>query len=71
MPIGNLLILEHRGLEYEKIGSMGYEAKKTEHSGAKHGNGAYWGRKWEAKKESSRTRRKNWRREIREEQSQR
>jgi len=22
---------------------MGYEAKKTEHSGAKHGNGAYWG----------------------------
>ncbi|HON00574.1 MAG TPA: hypothetical protein P5038_18610 [Candidatus Paceibacterota bacterium] len=46
---------------------MGYEAKKTEHAGAKHGNGAYWGYKWEAKKESSRTRRKNWRREIRQE----
>ncbi len=44
---------------------MGYEAKKTEHAGAKHGNGAYWGRKREAKKESSRTRRKNWQREIR------
>jgi hypothetical protein len=41
---------------------MGYQAKKTEHAGAKHGNGAYWGRK----KESSRTRRKNWQREIRE-----
>src|SRR5207253_3723712 len=24
---------------------MGYEAKKTEHAGAKHGSGAYWGRK--------------------------
>jgi hypothetical protein len=46
---------------------MGYEAKKTEHAGAKHGNGALLGRKWEAKKESSRTRRKNWQREIREE----
>ena len=29
---------------------MGYEAKKTEHSGPKRGNGAYWGYKWEAKK---------------------
>jgi hypothetical protein len=47
---------------------MGNEAKKTEHAGAKHGNGAYWGRKWEAKKESSRTRRKNSKREIREAQ---
>ena len=46
---------------------MGYEAKKTEHAGAKHGNGAYWSRKWEAKKESSRTRRRNWQREIRQE----
>jgi hypothetical protein len=46
---------------------MGYEAKKTEHSGPKRGNGAYWGDKWEAKKESSRTRRKNWQREIRDE----
>lgn len=44
---------------------MGYEAKKTEHAGAKHGNGAYWGYKWEAKKESNRIRRENWKREIR------
>ena len=45
---------------------MGYEAKKTEHCGAKHGNGAYWGYKWEAEKESNRVRRENWRREIRD-----
>jgi hypothetical protein len=44
---------------------MGYEAKRTEHCGPKRGNGAYWGRKWEAKKESSRIRRQNWKREIR------
>ena len=44
---------------------MGYEAKKTEHSGPKHGNGAYWGYKWEAKKESNRIRRENAKREIR------
>jgi (p)ppGpp synthase/HD superfamily hydrolase len=46
---------------------MGYEAKKTEHSGAKHGNGAYWGYKCEAKQESNRIRRENWKREIRAE----
>ncbi|MEO8663436.1 MAG: hypothetical protein ABI693_33580 [Bryobacteraceae bacterium] len=45
---------------------MGYEAKKTEHCGAKHGNGAYWGRKWEAKKESNRIRRENAKRDIRD-----
>ena len=28
-------------------------------------NGAYWGYKWEAKKESNRIRRENWKREIR------
>ena len=44
---------------------MGYEAKKTEHSGPKRGNGAYWGYKCEAKKESNRIRRENWKREIR------
>jgi hypothetical protein len=44
---------------------MGYEAKKTERPGAKHGNGAYWGYQWEAKKESNRTRRENWKCEIR------
>ncbi|MCD6150706.1 MAG: Bro-N domain-containing protein [Deltaproteobacteria bacterium] len=36
---------------------MGYEAKKTEHAGSKKGNGAYWGRKKDAKKESNRARR--------------
>jgi hypothetical protein len=46
---------------------MGYEAKKTEHSGPKRGNGAYWGYRWDAKKESNRIRRENWKREIRDE----
>ncbi|MGA2268862.1 MAG: hypothetical protein ABSH44_10375 [Bryobacteraceae bacterium] len=45
---------------------MGYEARKTEHSGTKRGNGAYWGYKSEAKKESNRIRRENWKREIRD-----
>jgi len=31
----------------------------------KRGNGAYWGYKWEAKKESNRIRRENAKREIR------
>ena len=46
---------------------MGYEAKKTEHAGAKHGSGAYWGPKKDAKKESSKVRRCNWKRTVREE----
>lgn len=46
---------------------MGYEAKKTEHAGPKRGNGAYWGYRWDAKKESNRIRRENWKREIRTE----
>jgi hypothetical protein len=46
---------------------MGSEAKKTEHSGPKRGRGAYWGHKWEAKKESNRMRRENSKREIRDE----
>lgn len=33
------------------------KAKKTEHSGAKKGNGAYWGRKKDAKKDSNKVRR--------------
>jgi hypothetical protein len=45
---------------------MGYEAKKTEHCGPKRGNGAYWGYKWEAKKESNRIRRENAKRGIRD-----
>ncbi|OQX16012.1 MAG: hypothetical protein BWK76_12165 [Desulfobulbaceae bacterium A2] len=38
---------------------MGQGAKKTEHAGAKKGNGAYWGRKRVAKQESNRVRREN------------
>jgi hypothetical protein len=38
---------------------MGHKAKKTEHSGSKKGRGAYWGRKADAKKESSRRRRED------------
>jgi hypothetical protein len=44
---------------------MGYALKKTEHSGPKRGRGASYGRKWEAKKQSNRIRRENWKREIR------
>jgi len=36
---------------------MAYQAKKTEHSVAKKGCGAYWGRKVDAKKQSNRKRR--------------
>ena len=36
---------------------MGYSTKKTEHSGAKHGNGGDCGPKQDAKKESSKIRR--------------
>ena len=45
---------------------MAYEAKKTEHAGAKHGSGAYWGPKQDAKKESNKVRRRNAKQEIRE-----
>ena len=45
---------------------MGYQAKKTEHSGAKHGNGAYWGPKQDAKKQSSKIRRRNWKKDLRQ-----
>ena len=41
---------------------MAYNVKKTEHSGAKHGKGAYWGRKCDAKQGSKKIRR----REVRE-----
>jgi hypothetical protein len=43
---------------------MGYEAKKTEHAGAKHGSGAYWGPKYNAKKESNKIRRRISKEEI-------
>jgi len=35
------------------------QAKKTEHSGAKKGQDAYWGRKRDAKAESNKARREN------------
>lgn len=37
---------------------MAHKAQKTEHTGAKHGRGAYWGPKQEAKKESNKLRRR-------------
>lgn len=43
---------------------MGHNAKKTEHSGAKKRNGAYWGRKVAAKKESNRKRRDEDKRRV-------
>jgi hypothetical protein len=43
---------------------MAYRAKKTEHTGAKHGNGAYWGPKKEAKKESNKLRRHRWKQAL-------
>jgi hypothetical protein len=45
---------------------MGYQAKKTEHTGAKHGSGAYWGPKKDAKKESGKIRRRNEKQALRE-----
>lgn len=37
---------------------MAYKAQKTEHTGAKHGRGAYWGPKRDAKQESNTLRRR-------------
>jgi hypothetical protein len=37
---------------------MAYKAKKTEHSGSKKGRGTYYGRKRDAKRESTRSRRR-------------
>jgi hypothetical protein len=50
----------------ERAAAMGYQAKKTEHSGAKHGGGAYWGPKKDAKKESGKIRRRNEKQALRE-----
>lgn len=44
---------------------MANKVGKTEHSGAKHGNGAYWGRKVDAKRESNKARRNAGRIEVR------
>jgi hypothetical protein len=38
--------------------TMAYRAKKTEHAGAKHGNGAYWGPRKEAKQAGNTLRRR-------------
>jgi hypothetical protein len=38
---------------------MAGKAKKTEHAGAKHGCGAYWGHKIDAKQDSRKKRRQN------------
>jgi hypothetical protein len=38
---------------------MAYNARKTEHAGAKKGRGAYYGRKADAKKASAHRRRQN------------
>lgn len=46
---------------------MACQAKKTEHAGAKHGSGAYWGPKRDAKKESNTVRRRNGKHTLREE----
>lgn len=46
---------------------MGYEAKKTEHNGSKKGNGAYWGLKADAKRESNRHRREDDKKAAKEE----
>jgi len=47
---------------------MAYRAKKTTHSGAKHGRGAYYGPKADAKRESSRVGRRQAKKAIRKEQ---
>ena len=44
---------------------MAHNAKQTEHAGAKHGKGAYWGPKADAKRESRKARRRNDRAEAR------
>lgn len=58
-------------LEYDprfRSNRKGFEeagnAKETEHSGAKKGNGAYWGRKKDAKRESNKVRRQKDKKEC-------
>ena len=45
---------------------MAFRVRKTEHSGAKHGRGALWGTKYEAKSQSGKVRRRNSKSEIQE-----
>lgn len=51
----------------ECVETMAYNAKKTTHAGAKHGRGAYYGRKADAKKESSRIGRRQAKKAIKPE----
>ena len=44
---------------------MAFKARKTEHSGAKRGRGAFYGRKVEAKRASNRLRRETDKRLVR------
>lgn len=46
---------------------MAYQAMKTEHVGAKKGEGSYWGHKQDAKKESSHKRRQDEKLEVKNE----
>lgn len=45
---------------------MAQNANKTEHSGAKKGSGSYWGRKRDAKEESSKKRRADERQQVKD-----
>lgn len=45
---------------------MAQAANKTEHSGAKKGSGAYWGRKKDAKDESNKKRRNDNREQVKD-----
>jgi len=45
---------------------MAGNAKKTEHAGPKKGDGAYWGHKADAKRESNKVRREDARRAVRQ-----
>mgnify|MGYP001575138993 FL=1 len=45
---------------------MAGNARKTEHAGSKKGQGAYWGRKADAKRESNRARREVAKRAVRQ-----
>lgn len=45
---------------------MAFRVRKTEHNGAKHGRGALWGTKYEAKSQSGTISRRNSKAEIQE-----
>ena len=55
--ISNITRLRQAGRDYVDV-EEAYQGGKTEHSGAKKGKGAYYGRKKEAKRDSNKNRRK-------------